>query len=36
MWEAMDAGALEISNRVPQAMLRYVPGPNGRMILQEG
>ncbi len=36
MWEAMDAGELEISNRVPQAMLRYVPGPNGRMVLQEG
>jgi hypothetical protein len=36
IWEAMDSGELEITNRVPQAMLRYVPGPNGRMILQEG
>ncbi len=36
MWEAMDNGELEISNRIPQGMLRYVPGPNGRMILQEG
>ena len=36
IWEAMDAGELEITNRVPQGLLRYVPGPNGRMILKEG
>jgi len=36
IWEAIDAGVLEISNQVPQGLLRYVPGPNGRMILQEG
>lgn len=36
IWEAMDAGELEITNRVPQGMLRYEPGPNGRMILEEG
>jgi hypothetical protein len=36
MWEAMDRGALEISKRVPQGLLRYEPGPNGRMVLREG
>jgi hypothetical protein len=36
MWEAMDSGALEISRRVPQGLLRYEPGPNGRMVLREG
>ena len=36
IWEAIDAGELEISNQVPQGLLRYVPGPSGRMILQEG
>jgi hypothetical protein len=36
IWEAIDAGVLEISNQVPQGLLRYVPGPNGRMILKEG
>ena len=36
MWEAMDSGELQVSNRVPQGLLRYVPGSNGRMVLEEG
>lgn len=36
MWEAMDAGQLEVSNRVPQGALRYRSGPDGRMVLDEG
>lgn len=36
MWEAMDRGALVVENHVPQGPLRYVPGPDGRMVLAEG
>lgn len=36
MWEAMDAGVLEVSNRVPQGPHGYRPGPDGRMVLYEG
>ncbi|PTQ51602.1 MAG: hypothetical protein BLITH_1240 [Brockia lithotrophica] len=31
IWEAMDAGALEITPRVPQGPFRYAPGADGRM-----
>jgi hypothetical protein len=34
IWEAMDAGALQVDNRVPQGAMAYVPGPDGRMVLQ--
>jgi hypothetical protein len=36
MWEAMDSGQLEVSNRVPQGTLSYGLDPNGRMVLDEG
>lgn len=36
IWEAMDSGQLEVSNRVPQGGLRYRPDSNGRMVLNEG
>ncbi len=36
MWEAMDQGALVVENRVPQGPLRYMPAPDGRMVLHEG
>jgi hypothetical protein len=36
MWEAMDQGSLVVENRVPQGPLSYVPGPDGRMVLEEG
>jgi hypothetical protein len=35
VWEAMDAGHLEISNRVPQGTLAYSPGPDKRMIYRD-
>lgn len=35
MWEAMDAGILEMDNHVPQGLLRYVQAPDGRMVLKE-
>ena len=34
IWEAMDAGALQVDNRIPQGAMAYVPGPDGRMVLQ--
>lgn len=34
MWEFMDAGYLEIENLVPQGPLTFVPGEEGRMVLQ--
>jgi hypothetical protein len=34
IWEAMDAGALQVDNRIPQGAMAYVPGLDGRMILQ--
>jgi hypothetical protein len=34
MWEYMDAGYLEVENRVPQGPMEYVPGLDGRMLLQ--
>jgi hypothetical protein len=34
IWEAMDAGALQVDNRIPQGVMAYTPGPNGRMVLQ--
>ena len=36
MWEAMDAGILDMDNHVPQGLLQYVPAPDGRMVLKEG
>jgi hypothetical protein len=34
MWEYMDAGYLQVDNRIPQGPMGYVPGPDGRMVLQ--
>jgi hypothetical protein len=36
IWEAMDAGALQVDNRIPQGAMAYVPGPDGLMVLQSG
>jgi hypothetical protein len=36
MWESMDAGALQVDNRIPQGPMEYVPGSDGRMMLQTG
>jgi hypothetical protein len=35
IWEAIDAGELEVVNHVPQGLLTYQPDPHGRMILTE-
>jgi hypothetical protein len=34
IWEAMDSGALQVDNRIPQGPMAYVPEPDGRMMLQ--
>lgn len=34
MWEYMDAGYLQVDNRIPQGPMGYIPGPDGRMVLQ--
>jgi hypothetical protein len=31
MWESMDAGYLQVDNRIPQGPMAYVPGPGGRL-----
>ncbi len=36
MWEYMDAGYLQVESQVPQGPMEYVPGPDGRMVLQAG
>jgi hypothetical protein len=33
LWEAMDAGHLEIATDIPQGPMRFVPEPGGRMVL---
>lgn len=33
MWEAMDSGALEVVNKIPQGPMHYEPGDDGRMHL---
>ncbi len=35
MWETMDAGYLQVDNRIPQGPMEYAAGPDGRMMLQE-
>jgi hypothetical protein len=35
MWECMDAGALEVANLIPQGLMEFAPGPDGRMHLRE-
>lgn len=35
LWEAMDAGMVEVSSRIPQGPLSYVAGANGRRVLSE-
>jgi hypothetical protein len=34
MWEYMDAGYLQVDNRIPQGPMKYALGPDGRMVLQ--
>jgi hypothetical protein len=34
MWEYMDAGYLQVDNRIPQGPMGYIAGPDGRMVLQ--
>lgn len=33
IWESMDSGALQISSRVPQGPLEYIPSGDGMMVL---
>jgi hypothetical protein len=33
MWEYMDAGYLQVGNFIPQGPMTYVPGPNGKMLV---
>lgn len=35
MWEYMDAGYLQVESHIPQGPMRYVPGTDGRMVLEE-
>ncbi|MCH7610441.1 MAG: hypothetical protein J4N76_02950 [Chloroflexi bacterium] len=35
IWEAMDSGALQVDNRVPQGMYRYIENGDGAMVLDE-
>ncbi len=35
IWEAMDNGELEVSSRIPQGLMSYVAGANGRLELSE-
>jgi hypothetical protein len=34
LWEAMDAGSLQIANSIPQGPMRYVPDADGMMVVQ--
>lgn len=34
IWEHMDAGYLQVENRIPQGPMEYVSGPDGKMLLQ--
>jgi hypothetical protein len=34
LWECMDAGYLQVHNRIPQGPMEYVPGPAGMMLLK--
>ena len=34
IWEYMDAGYLQVVNAIPQGPLRFVPDPDGRMVLE--
>jgi hypothetical protein len=33
IWEYMDAGYLQVDNRIPQGPMAYAPGADGRMVL---
>jgi hypothetical protein len=35
IWEYMDSGLIQISNRIPQGPLSFGPGPDGRMHLED-
>jgi hypothetical protein len=34
IWEYMDAGYLQVENLIPQGIMEYARGPDGRMVLQ--
>ena len=34
IWESMDAGYLQVENRIPQGPMEYARGADGRMVLQ--
>jgi hypothetical protein len=34
IWEIMDAGSLQVDNRIPQGPMEYVSAPDGMMLLQ--
>jgi hypothetical protein len=34
IWEAIDAGALQVAKAIPQGPMEYVAGPDGSMVLQ--
>jgi hypothetical protein len=34
LWEYMDAGYLKVENRIPQGVMEYVPGPDGKRVLR--
>ncbi|MBI4759323.1 MAG: hypothetical protein HY783_10075 [Chloroflexi bacterium] len=34
MWEYMDSGYLEVENLIPQGLMKYIPGSDGRMLLR--
>lgn len=34
IWEYMDAGYLQVDNRIPQGPISYIPGPDGRRVLK--
>lgn len=36
IWEYIDAGYLQVDNRIPQGPMEYVPAPDGMMLLQSG
>ncbi len=34
IWECMDAGYLQVSNRIPQGLMDFAPGPDGTLVVQ--
>lgn len=34
IWESMDAGFLEVDNRIPQGLMEYAPGSESKMVIR--